>query len=986
MLYRLRQDGIPIEANADQLRLSAQRVTVDWRGFLEASPLDEIGLQSLSNGIFPGYHPTEPDGYREWFEAERSNISRKLSRHITTHLPQLRAAGRWDLVASAANALLALDSLSEEGTLARAEALAMAGSKSAALRVIDQYMIELGETQPHLRLAPSSLRSRISERLPEASQRALDDRLFVGRDETMGMLNGMGRSCRDGKQQVLFVWGEPGIGKTRLLTEYRSLAALQGFETFLVSSQAHDAFRPLGIACDLIALLLQAPGSLGCDPSARALLERLVSVNKEIGAQRDIDSDETPIAAIVRSLSDLVSAVSTEYPVLVVVDDAQWLDERSLSTILGCFTGTTARRACLVMASRQRTPSKQALEVPDGSVSVRLGPLPDAAALELTRSLLKCLSISDRVRAESYVMEEARGNPFFIRLLCSHLNTTADRAQLNNSIEEVLRSRLDQLSKNSRRVLEGTVVLGKNCTFGRLEDLLRMRRPELLAAIEELDDRALVQLNESSFVATHALLGEAVTKRIAKAVLRALHAAAARLLQLDAQRHPSSSLPWDCAEHWRLANEPSQAVNVLRACAQGILEVGRPMDALQTFRRALALPSNDKATRLDLLERAAMAAAYSAYWSALPELIAEVKQLRTEMNRSAFEHDGVEILEMILPYHLDGDPRINISRLQECTKCESADPLHRIAAARHLIAVGELTLTRELADDAYVAVGHEGVGSMERDLCDLLYHTCFGSASDANSAATMLVDKAFASLPKGLAYALNAGYAQYRVGDSDEAAETLLRGYDAAKRSGSCSAQVIAALLLARLAWSRGRVEDSKVWLRRYMNLNSSYPQIDAIGDGWILGARLAIEDGRLDEAGTMIGQARQSHQASLALPKLLIGSCEIQLRLARKDAPCTDDELREFLSLYERAKSLGCQDEVVLALVQALEYRGAESDAKSLLGGYLSTARRDGFPLLRRLAAIVDVHRRSEHTDNESGMRLPQFGRPHESEAGGWI
>lgn len=954
LLYRLRHVGIPVDADADQLRLVAKRVTVDWCEFLEAPSLDELGLERLSNGIFSGYQPTAPDSYREWFEAEQSDIGRKLSRHIATHLPKLRASGRWDLVELAANALLALDSFSEEGTLARAEALAMAGSKSAAIRVIDQYMIDLGESNPHLRVAPSALRGRISERLPDASQRELDDRLFVGREETMRMLNAMGASCRDGKEQMLFVWGQPGIGKTRLLTEYRSQSALQGFETFLVSCQAHDAFRPLGIVCDLIAALLQAPGSLGCDPEARALLERLVSVNKEIGARREIVSDETPIAAIVRSISDLVSAVAAEYPVLVLVDDVQWLDERSLAIIRGCFAGALTRRACLVMASRHRTSGKKAGDVPDGSVSVRLGPLSDAAALELTRSLLKSVPISDRARAESYVLEEANGNPFFIRLLCSHLNTTTDTAYLNDTIEEVLKRRLDQLSKNARRVLEGAVVLGKNCTFDRIEGLLRLRRRELLGAIEELDDRALVQLNDGSFLATHALLGAAVTKRMAKAVLRAMHAAAARLLETDANRSPSSSLPWDCAEHWRLASEPLEAVSVLRACGERTLQIGRPVDAHCTYKRALELYSTGDLVRLELLESAAWAAFLGAYWRAIPELIDEITRLRTDLECVERLHDRIEAIELILPYHVDGDPRLSVSRLQQCTHSTPAGQRHRLAAARHLIMIAELTLTRSLADTAYASIRDEVSDGMESGICDVVYHTCFGDVTKARAAASAVAQDGFAALPRGLIFALNAAYSQYRVGDPKEASETLIRCFDVAKSSGSISAQSQAALLLARFCWSTEQLAEARFWFRHFASLNPSLEQSDLAGDARILGARLAIEDGRLEEARRIIAQARACRQSNLELPKLLIGSCELSLRVSSGQPPCSEGELAELLLLHERAQSLGCQDEVVLALIQALEYRGSHAEAASLLESYVVNSRRDGFPLMRQLATRV--------------------------------
>jgi tetratricopeptide (TPR) repeat protein len=555
-------------------------------------------------------------------------------------------------------------------------------------------------------------------------------------------------------------------------------------------------------------------------------------------------------------------------------------------------------------------------------------------------------------------MEEAAGNPFFIRLLCSHLNGSLNNSHLTQTITEVLGRRLDQLSDNARRVLELTVILGKHCTFDRIESVLEMRRLELLSAIEELDDRALVRIGDDCFVNSHALLVEPVTSRMAKTVLRALHAAAARALQRDAGDSPGGSLPWDCAEHWRLANEPEEAVNILRTCAQRALEIGRPMDAYDTLRRALDLPVRDYSTRLDLLERTVLATEYSAHYSPLPELFEEVKRVRATMNRAAVEHDMLEFRELTLHYHLDGDPRASVSRLQECTRSPAASPSHRIAAAMQLIMTGELTLGPELAHAAYISIREEGLGTIERDMCDVTYHTCFGNAADAIAAARVVVRKGFAGLPTGLRHVLSAGYAQSRIGDPDEARETLLRGYDAAKVNGSYSAEGRAALHLAMLSWNTGQLDETKIWFRRFLHLRGSHPQDHVIGDSWIIGARLATREGRLDEAMAMIEQARQTRQADVELPKLLIGSCEIQLRIAAGQPPCTDNELAELLSLHDRARTLSGQDDVVLALVEALEYFGNGVKARRLLKSYVTGARRDGFPLLQELAARINSSR----------------------------
>src|SRR5206468_10768199 len=111
----------------------------DWWEFESGRALLKSDLEQIAHGVFPGYNPTISESYCEWFEAERAEACLLLRRVVGTQLAELRRGGRWDLVDLASRALLALDPLSEEGTLAKAEALAISGSKRAALAVIDSY-------------------------------------------------------------------------------------------------------------------------------------------------------------------------------------------------------------------------------------------------------------------------------------------------------------------------------------------------------------------------------------------------------------------------------------------------------------------------------------------------------------------------------------------------------------------------------------------------------------------------------------------------------------------------------------------------------------------------------------------------------------------------------------------------------------------------------------------------------------------------------
>ena len=949
LVYRVRQLGVPVDTDAGDVQIGTADAWIDWSDILERGELGNADMELVAQGLFPGFSPDVSEGYREWFEAERSAVRLRLSRAVGLQLTQLRRAGRWDLVDTAAHALLALDPLSEEGTLARAEALAASGSKSAALRLIDDYLKELGEDQANLRLTPTALRRRISERLPEMGHRAQDDRIFVGREDAMRMLSAAGAAARAGTQQTVLVWGEPGIGKTRLLQEYKALACLQGALAFQVTCQPHDVYRPLGILSDLVGQLLQAPGALGCDPEGSQLLSRLVgkTPSPPLGAEQI--PTEASLFLIIRAVEDLLSAVSQEALPTIFVDDAQWLDRASLRAIIVAFSSKADSRASLILASRHRLLLTNAEFLADNVTSIHLSPLETEPALSLTRHLLRKGSVFS-TETERHILTQSRGNPFFIRLLCTHINTTGDDRSLQQTVGEMLERRLEQLTPEGIRVLEACVILGKNCTYARLERMFQCSRLQLLRALEELSDRGLIEVREGCFVSSHDLLSEAVTSRTSNAVSRALHAAAAEMLQQEFGPSQVGPLPWDCAEHWRLAGNHALAIAVLRSCAQRAIEIGRPTDAFATLRFALSMPAPDE-TRLDIINSALNTLWQGVNWNDATDLIAERKHLLRRLGFDEPVHDEFEMLDFAARLHADhGDPRSMIDAVRQCLTSHGATPRHRVGAARLLIVVAELTLDHGLAELAFRNSRSLVTGTYQQLLCDLLYHTCFGEAGVAAALAEDLIGAMSGDHPRNQTFLLNAGYALYRIGDSSRAEARLLEAFHSAKRYQTQTHAMHAALLLARLYWSTERFQDSEYWHALYSELYQRNADPSLVGEHSVLGARLALRRGDLETAESFIKAARRAIHANLELPTLFIDSCEMDLRLQRRQYQQISALMESALPLYIRGRNVGCQDDVTHALITGLEYLGRDEEAQNLLEEYFTTFRRDSFAVPSRL------------------------------------
>ena len=292
-----------------------------------------------------------------------------------------------------------------------------------------------------------------------------------------------------------------------------------------------------------------------------------------------------------------------------------------------------------------------------------------------------------------------------------------------------------------------------------------------------------MQITDGCFVSSHALLGEAVVRRMSISVYRAMHAAAAEVLQKECNPAQAGSLPWDCAEHWRLADNHTQAIAVLRDCANRALEIQRPSDAVATLMRALELNVPD-ITRLSIVEDALMAIQYGVNWSNATKLFAELGVLRDRLGRPQHGHDNFDITEYAGVFHNGGDPRVNIEHLRNCVKSAESNGLHKLSAARQLLMIAELTVDYSLAEFAHETIRDIAPGTLAQTLTDLLYHTCFGEPRKASLLATELADRSLGT-PAIFAYAFNAGYAQLRVGRSTDAERTLLQCFELVQQAFS---------------------------------------------------------------------------------------------------------------------------------------------------------------------------------------------------------
>jgi hypothetical protein len=265
---------------------------------------------------------------------------------------------------------------------------------------------------------------------------------LLGRRRECAMLDGLLDRVRGGRSGVVVLRGEPGVGKTALLSYLTGRAA--GFTVARcagIESEMELAFAGLH---DLCAPMLDGLDSL-VEPQQRALS---VALGLASGDRPD------PFLVALAALS-LLAEASEDVPTLCVVDDAQWLDQASARTLGFVGRRLLAERVALVLAVRTPVTSLDHLT---GLPEFEVAGLDEQSAGALLASVATA-RLDKGVRAR--IIGETRGNPLALLELGAGLSAadfaggygTPDTASVPQRIEDQYLTRLHTLPDDAQRLV-----------------------------------------------------------------------------------------------------------------------------------------------------------------------------------------------------------------------------------------------------------------------------------------------------------------------------------------------------------------------------------------------------------------------------------------------------------------------------------------------------------------------------------------------------
>jgi DNA-binding CsgD family transcriptional regulator/tetratricopeptide (TPR) repeat protein len=476
---------------------------------------------------------------------------------------------------------------------------------------------------------------------------------FIGRERELAFLGERLAAAGRGEGGVVFITGEPGIGKTRLLTEFGARAREAGWLVLSGRAYEADAVTPFLPFAEAVGEYLagipdeELRARLGDSAAAVALLlpelrERLPDVS--LGPT--LNSRSSPLLQQVSDLFLRSARTSEAAGVLLTLDDVHWADSDSL-TLFKYLARKLAGAPLLLVGAYRDTDID-----PSGALAGVVERLTrERILLELNlqrldedgvRSLLAILGRPNPPAAlVSAVNAETQGNPFFVeevfrsldhegRLFDASGNWRADvtfgDTELPRSLRLVIQRRLEHLTAECRSVLSRAAVIGRTFDYELLSAITDQPEEALFQALEEAERAHLLAPDDQGRLAFgHELVRQALLGDLTLPRRQRLHARIAGAIE-DLHAESVASFADSLTEHLRLAGPVSDAAKLVgyaalagdQAAARFAFgEALRRYDlALETF-RTRGEPGHDAKARLaDLHQRRGDALMGLADWDA----------------------------------------------------------------------------------------------------------------------------------------------------------------------------------------------------------------------------------------------------------------------------------------------------------------------------------------------------------------------------------
>ena len=578
--------------------------------------------------------------------------------------------------------------------------------------------------------------------------------------------------------------GDAGVGKTRLLDEVATGAQQRGF-TVLAGhcSDFGDAGLPYLPFTEIFGRLANDEPAL-VEELERTFrpITRLLPTQRLIGAEQSGADGMIDRGALFDAMLGALTRIAAKAPVLLVVEDVHWADE-STRDLLGYLLTRLADQRFVVLASyrsddlHRRHPLRRPIAEWSRLPRVRrlaLAPLDT----DETRALIGSLHPDPLPERDvQRILDRAGGNAFFTEELVA-ATSMGDPCAVPPELADLLLIRLDAVSEDAANVARVAAVAGRRVSHPLLSAVAELPDRELDAALRELIDAHVLELQGSGYGFRHALLAEAVYDDLLPGERVRLHASYAAAVR--SQMVPGTAA--ELARHATRSHDLATAFDARVRAAEEALTVAAPQEALLHYEKAIELfpnrPPDSDVDRLWLMKAAAHAAALAAQQHRALKLL---RRALSELDDDATPEDRASVLATLARIALETDEDAEAyEATTEAIKLVPEDPPSPLRAR-----VASLHAQTSMVMGRYADATHWANHSLD-------VARSLGSATAVADATTTLA------------------ILRRKAGDPDAALRALTEAAEQARATGETGAEMRSRYLLGSTHYEQGRIDEAQ--------------------------------------------------------------------------------------------------------------------------------------------------------------------------------
>jgi adenylate cyclase len=378
---------------------------------------------------------------------------------------------------------------------------------------------------------------------------------FMGRQKELNILKEALKKSYQSKGQLIEIGGELGVGKSRLILELTKESLAKEFYTLSGNCSSWEESKPYAPLKEIFTKIF----GIKFDDELKEIDKKIENKIKEIDSsllfassyfsrllsskikslEEIMEQSKEESNLLIRVVKKLLWSFSSQKPLLIIIEDVQWIDDASVEFLIQCSKELKEYPILLIYSFRE---SLKKREFVAGSRRIKLLPLKNTESDKLIRFLIKENDIYKLMKDK--IITTANGNPLFIEEIVRgieerRLSTDKDRLgnypemfadfQIPDTVQSIARARIDVLPVGLKEILYRASVLGKYIEMNLLQKITNLEVKILFEMMKKLQKHEFIERlgavpqSQQYFAFTHSLIQEIAYNSLLFKTRRNLH-------------------------------------------------------------------------------------------------------------------------------------------------------------------------------------------------------------------------------------------------------------------------------------------------------------------------------------------------------------------------------------------------------------------------------------------------------------------------------